>query len=138
MFAVGSAIALIVLGLAWELRLAPLHPGGSLLALKVLPLVAPLPGLLKNRLYTYRWTSMLMWLYFTEGIVRAWSDRLLLSRALGGVEIVLSLILFAACLAHVWLRLRGARAAGRFNPADRPSSAPSNPHAANDAGPFLP
>ena len=69
--AVGSLLALIVLGLAWELWLAPLRPGGSWLALKVLPLTLPLAGLLKNRMYTYRWLSLLVWIYFTEGTVRA-------------------------------------------------------------------
>ncbi|RZL89117.1 MAG: DUF2069 domain-containing protein [Variovorax sp.] len=80
--AVGSLVGLIVLGLAWEMWLAPLRPGGSILALKVLPLVVPLAGLLKNRMYTYRWVSLMVWLYFTEGVVRAWSDVLPLSRAL--------------------------------------------------------
>ena len=72
--AVGSLIGLIVLCLAWELWLAPLRAGGSLLALKALPLCLPLAGLLKRRLYTYRWVSLLVWLYFTEGVVRAYSD----------------------------------------------------------------
>ncbi|MDA7415328.1 DUF2069 domain-containing protein [Xenophilus arseniciresistens] len=111
--AVGSLLGLIVLGLAWELWLAPLRPGGSWLALKVLPLTIPLAGLLKHRMYTYRWVSLLVWLYFTEGVVRAWSDTLALSRALAGLEIVLCLLLFVACAAHVRLRLR---AAGRLNP----------------------
>jgi uncharacterized membrane protein len=26
-------------------------------------------------MYTYRWVSMLVWLYFTEGVVRAWGDK---------------------------------------------------------------
>ena len=39
--AVGSVLGLIVLGVAWELVLAPIKPGGSLLALKVLPLCYP-------------------------------------------------------------------------------------------------
>ncbi|MCD6665886.1 MAG: DUF2069 domain-containing protein, partial [Hydrogenophaga sp.] len=69
--AVSSLIGLIVLGLAWELWLAPLRPGGSWLVLKVLPLTLPLAGLLKNRMYTYRWLSLLVWVYFTEGVVRA-------------------------------------------------------------------
>ena len=59
------AEALIVLSLAWELLISPLRPGGSWLALKALPLCLPLAGLLKNRMYTYRWVSMLVWLYFT-------------------------------------------------------------------------
>ena len=48
--AVGSLLALIALGLAWELWLAPLRPGGPWLAIKVLPLRLPLPGLLKHRM----------------------------------------------------------------------------------------
>ncbi|MGF6524994.1 DUF2069 domain-containing protein [Variovorax sp. PvP013] len=106
--AVGSLVGLIVLGLAWEMWLAPLRPGGSVLALKVLPLVLPLAGLLKHRMYTYRWVSLMVWLYFTEGVVRAWSDTVPLSRALAGLEIALCLALFAACAWHVRLRLRHA------------------------------
>ena len=106
--AVGSLVGLIVLGLAWEMWLAPLRPGGSILALKVLPLVVPLAGLLKNRMYTYRWVSLMVWVYFTEGVVRAWSDVLPLSRALALLEVLLCLTLFAACAWHVRLRLRNA------------------------------
>ena len=90
--AVGSLLALIVLGLAWELWLAPTGCGS--LALKVLPLFIPLPGLLTHRLYTYRWVSLLVWLYFAEGVVRAFGDRGL-SAWLAGIEIVLCLVLFA-------------------------------------------
>jgi uncharacterized membrane protein len=102
--AVGSLLGLIVLGLAWELSLAPLRPGGSWLALKVLPLCVPLAGLLKNRMYTYRWVSLLVWLYFTEGVVRAWSDRPPGS-GLALLQVGLCVALFAACALHVRLRL---------------------------------
>ena len=105
--AVGSLLALIVLGLAWELWLAPLRPGGSWLALKVLPLALPLAGLLKNRMYTYRWLSLLVWVYFTEGAVRATSDSGL-SAVLAGIEVLLCLLLFVACVMHVRLRLQAA------------------------------
>jgi uncharacterized membrane protein len=111
--AVGSLIGLIVLGLSWELWLAPLRLGGSLLALKVLPLAVPLAGLLKNRMYTYRWVSLMVWLYFTEGVVRAWSDRNRVSQWLALVEVVLCLALFIACAWHVRLRLRHAALAAR-------------------------
>jgi uncharacterized membrane protein len=96
--AVGSALALVALGLAWELWLAP--TGRGTLALKVLPLLLPLPGLWKRRLYTYRWTSLLVWLYFTEGAVRATSERDA-GATLAAVEVLLSLALFTACLLHV-------------------------------------
>ncbi|BDU57889.1 hypothetical protein LMORI2_08710 [Limnohabitans sp. MORI2] len=109
LLAVTSLIALIVLGLAWELWLAPLRPGGTLLALKVLPLCFPLTGLLKNRMYTYRWLSLLIWLYFTEGVVRAWSDASP-SNYLALVETALCVVLFTACALHVRLRLKHAKA----------------------------
>jgi uncharacterized membrane protein len=105
--AVGSLLGLIVLGLAWELWLAPLRPGGSWLVIKVLPLTLPLVGLLKNRMYTYRWLSLLVWIYFTEGVVRATSDAGL-SAWLAGVEVLLCILLFAACALHVRIRLRAA------------------------------
>ncbi|MHA7601467.1 DUF2069 domain-containing protein [Alicycliphilus sp. T452] len=108
--AVGSLLGLIVLSLAWELWLAPLRPGGSWLALKALPLAVPLAGLLKRRMYTYRWVSLLVWLYFTEGVVRAWSDPAP-GNWLAGAEIALCLLLFTACALHVRLRLRAAKAA---------------------------
>jgi uncharacterized membrane protein len=108
LLAVSSLMGLIVLGLAWELWLAPLRPGGTLLALKVLPLCFPLTGLLKNRMYTYRWLSLLIWLYFTEGVVRAWSDAAP-SNYFALAEVLLCVVLFAACALHVRLRLKHAK-----------------------------
>ena len=108
--AVASLLGLIVLCLAWELWLAPLRPGGSWLALKALPLTLPLAGLLKNRMYTYRWVSLLVWVYFTEGVVRATSDRGP-SVPLAIIEVLLCLALFTACALHVRWRLRSARPA---------------------------
>jgi uncharacterized membrane protein len=103
--AVGSLLGLIVLGLAWELWLAPLRPGGSWWVLKVVPLCFPLAGLLRRRMYTYRWVSLVVWLYFIEGVVRGWSDHGT-SRRLAWAEIVLCLALFAASAFHVRLRLK--------------------------------
>ena len=105
--AVGSVMGLIVLGLAWELVLSPLRPGGSWLALKVIPLCFPLAGLLKNRMYTYRWVSLVVWLYFIEGVVRAWGDKPP-GNYLAMLEVALCLTLFAACTLHVRLRLKNA------------------------------
>ena len=110
LLAVSSLMGLIVLGLAWELWLAPLRPGGTLLALKVLPLCFPLTGLLKNRMYTYRWLSLLVWLYFTEAVVRATSESGL-SAWLATLQLVLCVLLFVACTLHIRLRLRDAKSA---------------------------
>jgi uncharacterized membrane protein len=103
--AVAGTVALVLLCLAWELWLAP--TGQRTLAVKALPLVFALPGLLRMRLYTYRWMSLLLWLYVAEGLVRASSDRGT-SAWLAGSEVGLSLVVFAACGAHVRARLRGA------------------------------
>lgn len=108
--AVATLLALFALCLAWELWLAPLRPGGSWLALKALPLLLPLPGLLRLRMFTYRWTALFVWLYFVEGVVRATSDRAP-SSWYALAEVVLTVALFAACTAHIRLRQRQARAA---------------------------
>lgn len=106
--AVASLLGLILLGVLWELWLAP--TGSGMLALKVLPLTLALPGLLRRRLYTYRWMSLLVWLYFIEGVVRASGDRGL-SAQLALLELTLTLTLFAACALHVRARLRNAKEA---------------------------
>ena len=108
--AVACTLGLILLGLAWELWLAPLRPGGSWWALKVLPLALALSGLLKLRMYTYRWLSLAVWLYFTEACVRGWSDRWP-SNALAMTEGVLCLLLFVACGLHVRSRFKAVKAA---------------------------
>lgn len=92
---VASLVALIVLCVLWEGWLAPIRPGGTLLTLKAVPLLFPLRGLLNGRRYTYQWATMFILLWFTEGVVRGWSDQGL-SRTLALVEIVLSLAFFAA------------------------------------------
>jgi len=107
--ALGSLIGLIVLGLAWELWLA--RTGSGTLAIKVLPLLIPLPGLWRARMYTYRWVSLLVWIYFAEGVVRATTDQGL-SAVLAGIQVLLCLVLFVACALHVRWRLhRAARQA---------------------------
>ena len=101
--AVACLLALIALGLAWELWLAP--TGNRTLARKVVPLALALVGVLTFRMVTYRWLSLLVWIYFAEGVVRATSERgLVVGLALA--EVGLCLLLFAACVAHVRRRLR--------------------------------
>jgi uncharacterized membrane protein len=62
-------------------------------------------------MYTYRWVSLLVWLYFTEGVVRAWSDRAP-SSYFAMAEVVLCVVLFAACALHVRMRFRAAAQQG--------------------------
>ena len=97
---IASLVLLILLCVAWELVLAPLRPGGSWLVLKVIPLLLPLRGVLKRDLYTMQWSSMLILLYFAEGIVRATSDRGL-SATLGWAEVALTCIFFACTILYL-------------------------------------
>jgi len=105
--ALGGLTALFVLCLAWELWLAP--TGHGTLAIKAFPLLVPMSGLLRWRLYTFRWLSLLVWLYFLEGTVRATSERGL-GAWLAAAEVVLSLLVFVACAMHVRQRLAAAKA----------------------------
>jgi uncharacterized membrane protein len=112
-FAQGAAlalVALIALSIAWEGWLAPLRPGGSALVLKTVPLLLPLMGVLRRRIYTLQWASMLILLYFAEGIVRGMTDGGLSAR-LGWCEAALALAFFVCALGYVAPFKRAARAA---------------------------
>lgn len=85
--------------LVWELWLAPIRPGGSLLALKACIAVIPLKGLLRGRRYTFQWSSMFILLYFLEGVMRSWADPFPMKTfALG--EVVLSVIFFVCAITY--------------------------------------
>lgn len=90
--------ALVLLGLLWELWLAP--SGSRALALKVLPLLLPLAGVLALRVRSYQALSLLVWVYVAEGAMRAASERGLSAR-LAALEVVLCIALFAACVIHI-------------------------------------
>ena len=94
-----SLIALVFLCVAWELWMAPMRPGGSALVLKALPLLLPLFGVLRGKRYTYQWSSMLIFAYFTEGVVRAWSEHGS-SQVMAVAEIVFSLVFFIAAVSY--------------------------------------
>jgi len=94
-----SLIGLLFLSLAWELWLAPLRPGGSMLVLKALPLLFSLFGILRGRRYTHQWMSLLSLVYVAEGAVRALTDQGA-SQMLAMAEVFLATLLFAGCLGH--------------------------------------
>lgn len=125
--ALTSLVLLIVLCLAWEWSWAPLKPGGSWLALKALPLVFAVPGLLRRRLYTYRWLSLVVWLYFIEGVVRAYSDTGDQAR-LATLETTLSVLLFMACAGHVRARFKASLLATETSPSPDTPNTPNTPN----------
>lgn len=97
--AIGSLVLLIVWCVAWEMWVAPLKPGGSWMVLKAVPLLFPLLGVIKRDLYTLQWTSMMILLYFTEGVVRGWSDTT--KPWLGWGEAAIVLVYFLCAILYV-------------------------------------
>ena len=93
-----SLLALIALGVAWETWLAPLRPDGSWMMLKVLPLLAALFGVLHGRRYTYQWASMMILLYFIEGILRMGDPAP--AGGLAIAEIALSVVFFVSAVLY--------------------------------------
>jgi uncharacterized membrane protein len=104
----GALLALIVLGLAWELWLAP--TGSRSLALKVLPLAFAVSGVSRMRLWTYRALSLLVWLYVAEGALRATTGSGI-AVSLSWLELMLCALLFSGCLWHVRARSAAPREA---------------------------
>jgi uncharacterized membrane protein len=106
--AVACALALIALAIAWELVWA--RTGHGTLVLKALPLVVALPGLMRHRMYTYRWLSLAIWLYVAEGLVRIVDKSP--SNWCAGAEVALSIVLFTACATQVrWRHAMAKRVA---------------------------
>lgn len=95
-----SLVALIFLTLAWEAWLAP--TGRVVLILKTLPLLLPLFGILRGKRYTYQWSSMLILLYFTEGVVRAYSETGLAVR-LALTEVALTVVFYLCAIFYARL-----------------------------------
>ena len=96
--AVASMALLIVWLVAWETVVAPLRPGGSLLALKAVPLLLPLLGAIRRDIYTLQWSSMVILLYFAEGVVRAYSDTDPLSSMMAWGEALIVVAYFTCTL----------------------------------------
>lgn len=71
----GSYLALILLGIVWEgwASPAPRVPDGWWLTVKTLPLLLPLPGILRLTPRSLFWGCLLSLAYFTEGVVVAYS-----------------------------------------------------------------
>ena len=99
--AIASMVLLICWCIAWEAWLAPLKPGGSWMVLKAAPLLFPLAGIIKRDVYTLQWTSMVILLYFTEGVVRGWSDTGNLSAWLGWGEALIVTVYFLCAVMYV-------------------------------------
>ena len=99
---------LVLLHLARELWLAPTGRG-TLLVLTLPPLLLCVRGMLLHRMYTFRWLSLLIWLYVALAALRATTE-IGLPRALAGLELLLCTLLFAISVIYIRRRQRNAAA----------------------------
>jgi len=101
-------IALALLTIAWEARIAPIRPGGSWLLLKALPPLLLLPRIWRGDVYTFKWAPLVMLFYFTEGVVRAWAESGA-SRLMASIEVTLAVAFIFCC----WRYIKGEPQASR-------------------------
>lgn len=103
----GSYLALLALQVIWH-GLLP-EPGGNgnwtLALLAVVPLAIPLPGILAGRVRSMTWGGYVLVIYFTAGVMEAWSNPPQRVAAVAQVALVL---LYVTAL--VWLVRRDKRA----------------------------
>ena len=92
-----SLIGLIILNLLWEIFYNPLRSEGSLMVIKSVVLLIPLPGILKKNRYTFQWSSMFILLFLIEGIVRFYSETGV-SQSMALYQIMLSGIFFLSTM----------------------------------------
>ena len=113
--ALASYLLLILLVVLWEgwLAPAPKAPPGFWLTLKGLLLLIPLFGMLRDRPRSYLWASLLLMLYFMEGVMLVYVHRgeefarhNVLPYAL--METILTLVFIASAGFYI----RAARASG--------------------------
>ncbi|MBL6686083.1 MAG: DUF2069 domain-containing protein [Methylophilaceae bacterium] len=100
-FAKYSLIFLIFLSFIWEAFFNPLRDGSSWLILKSVILLFPLRGILKNNIYTLKWSGMLIILFFIEGVVRFYSERGI-SQWFALAEIILTVIFLVSIGNFFW------------------------------------
>ena len=85
---------------AWYLWLEPATGLPTwFLAFLLVPLLFPLPGLVRGRVYTYKWSLFLSLLYLLHGVGEAWT--LQADRLYGLAEVVLSLLWFGGAIGYV-------------------------------------
>jgi uncharacterized membrane protein len=130
LFSLGGLIVLCVL---WEAWLAPLRPGSFLLSLKALPLLLPLRGAIRRKVYTIQWSSMLIWLYFIEGVVRGFRNPDPMTSWLAWLEVALVVLFFISAILFLRPYKQEAKAAAKATAAAATSAAATTTAATSDA-----
>jgi uncharacterized membrane protein len=104
-----ALVALVGVMALWAVRELWLAPTGrGTLVVLVLPLALAWLGLWRHRMVTFRWLSLLLWLYFGLAVIRATTEAGL-TRWLAVAEVALLLWLFTACVVYIRQRLHSPR-----------------------------
>ena len=106
--AVSGYLGTLALLTAWYGWLVPpRHVPVALVLLVVLtPLLFPLRGMLHGRRYTFSWSCFLALLYFTHGVMEAYSSDI--ERPLGLLEVLFTCCWFLAAMGYVRLGRQSA------------------------------
>lgn len=107
--AVGCWIALAVILIAWEWFIAPVRPGGSWLVLKAVPLLLPLPWILRGSKDAMQVALMIVLIYLVEATVRLFEPAPYWWLAL--LELVFVCVFFVAAVLYLRPFKRASQAA---------------------------
>jgi uncharacterized membrane protein len=107
--AVGTWIVLAVFLIGWEWFIAPVRPGGSWLILKAVPLLLPLPWMLRGNKDGMQWALLIVLIYLVESTVRMFEPPPY--RLLALAELVLVCVFFVAAVIYLRPFKRAAKAA---------------------------
>ncbi len=100
--------ALLILLIVWHGFIFPAEKQHWLiLAFIITPLLFPLSGLLKEKPYTYAWTSFVILLYFMHGIVEAWANDN--ERIFAIIEVYLSVQVYIGAIYYARLQGRALK-----------------------------
>lgn len=100
--------ALIILLVVWHGFIFPAAKQPWLiLGFIITPLLFPLRGLLKEKPYTYAWTSFVILIYFIHGVVEAWANDN--ERIYALIEIYLSVQVYIGAIYYARLQGRALK-----------------------------
>lgn len=101
--------ALLALVVLWQFLLFPSEKHRWLVGMIfVLPLLFPLPGIIRGKPYTHAWTSMLILLYFIHGVGEVFASPE--QRLLAMLEILFSIQTYTGAILYARYRSRELKA----------------------------
>ena len=97
----GYGLLILLLVLWYGLWSPSTLPVGLVLFFLLLPLIFPLVGMIRGKIYTHAWMTMLILFYFIHGVGEAWTTPE--DRIYAIAEIILSMVIYIGSIAYVKL-----------------------------------